>query len=255
MQFDWTGILTGAPLEWLKTGIVTTLVVTVVGSLLAALLTLGLLSLRLAGQKSLRALAVGITELFRNTPILVQILFWYFGAYNLLPRGWRDWINDDHPWATLPGNVPLLSPEFIASAWGLGLFTAVFVTEEIRAGLAAVSPGQSEAALSQGFSRWQTLRHVLLPQALSNAFQPVVGQFLNLMKLSSLATAIGLWEITYQVRQIESYNSHALEAFAAGTLLYLTIGLIMGRALLLLDPAKRRPLTPAPQPVEVRDAV
>ena len=240
MQLDWSGILSGPPVEWLKTGVATTLAVTLAGSLLTVLLTLCLLTLRLSGHKASQALAAAVTELFRNTPLLVQILFWYFGAYNLLPLGLRHWINDDHPWATLPGNVPLLSPEFLASAWGLGLFTAVFVAEEIRAGLSAVSPGQSEAALSQGFTRWQTLRWVLLPQALANSFQPVIGQFLNLMKLSSLATAIGLWEITYQVRQIESYNSHALEAFAVGTAFYLAIGLVMGRGLQRLDPAKRR---------------
>lgn len=258
MTFDWTGVLIGAPLIWLQTGVITTLAITLAASLLATVLTLVLLALRLSERKVARALASSVTELFRNTPLLVQIMFWYFGAYNLLPRNWRDWINNDHPWATLPGNVPLLTPEFLASAWGLGLFSAVFIAEEIRAGLQAVPSGQSEAAISQGFTPWQVLRFVLLPQALANAYQPVVGQYLNLMKLSSLATAIGLAEITYQVRQIESYNSHALEAFAAGTILYLAIGLIMGRALLRFDPKRRRIkklLQAAPLVSEVADAV
>jgi polar amino acid transport system permease protein len=78
----------------------------------------------------------------------------------------------------------------------------------------------------------------LLPQALRNAWQPVVGQYLNLMKLSSLATAIGLGEITYQVRQIESYNSHALEAFAVGTVLYLIFGLVLAQVLSRFEPAQ-----------------
>lgn len=252
MSFDWSGILAGAPLQWLETGLLTTLAVTLAGCLIAGMVALLLLFLRLSGRWAGLA-AAGMTELFRDTPLLVQIMFWYFGAYNLLPQGMRGWINDDHPWATLPGNVPLLSPEFLVSAWGLGLFSGVFIAEEIRAGLGAVPPGQNDAALSQGFSRWQLLRHILLPQALANAYQPVVGQLLNLMKLSSLATAIGLAEITYQVRQIESYNSHALEAFAAGTLLYLAIGLVMGRCLLLFDPSRRR--RRAPVPSEAANAV
>ncbi len=75
----------------------------------------------------------------------------------------------------------------------------------------------------------------MLPQALANAWQPIVGQYLNLMKLSSLASAIGFAELTYQVRQIESYNAHALEAFAVGTVLYLLFGLALGAPLVPLD--------------------
>ena len=89
------------------------------------------------------------------------------------------------------------------------------------------------------------MRHILLPQGLANAWQPVVGQYLNLMKLSSLASGIGFAELTYQVRQIESYNAHALEAFAVGTVLYLFTGVVLGLLLSRLGPkpvgqAKRR---------------
>ncbi len=116
--------------------------------------------------------------------------------------------------------IPLLC----LGAW---LFTAAFLVEEIQAGLLAVPRGQVEAAQSQGFSQLAIFRWVLLPQGLQNAWQPVVGQYLNLMKLSSLATGIGLGELTYQTRQIESFNAHALEAFAVGSALYLLLGLLM----------------------------
>lgn len=122
--------------------------------------------------------------------------------------------------------------------WGLGVFTSAFLIEEIASGLRAVSHGQREAALSQGFTPWQELRHILLPQGLANAWQPIIGQYLNLMKLSSLASGIGFAELTYQVRQIESYNAHALEAFAVGTALYLALGVLMGVALTRLGPGR-----------------
>lgn len=125
--------------------------------------------------------------------------------------------------------------------WGLGVFTSAFLVEEIAAGLRAVSHGQREAALSQGFSPWGELRFILLPQGLANAWQPIVGQYLNLMKLSSLASGIGFAELTYQVRQIESYNAHALEAFAVGTALYLALGIVMGLALTRFGPGYRQP--------------
>lgn len=100
--------------------------------------------------------------------------------------------------------------------------------------------GQREAALAQGFSTWRLFRYILLPQGLANAWQPVVGQYLNLMKLSSLASGIGIAELTYQVRQIESYNAHALEAFTLGTALYLLTGLVMGMVLVRLGPQAKR---------------
>ena len=97
-----------------------------------------------------------------------------------------------------------------------------------------------QAALAQGFSTWRLFRLILLPQGLANAWQPIIGQYLNLMKLSSLASGIGFAELTYQVRQIESYNAHALEAFTLGTALYLLTGLVMGMVLVRIGPDAKR---------------
>lgn len=237
LHLDWAGVLTGQPAQWLLSGFLTTIWVTVAGSLLASVLTVLLLALRLAGGRAGRLLVAGWVSLFRNTPLLVQLLFWYFAAWNVLPLSFRRYVNADHAYSVLPGDVWWLTPEFLASAWALGLFTAAFLVEEIQAGLHAVPRGQTEAALSQGFSPLALFRWVLLPQGLHNAWQPVVGQYLNLMKLSSLATGIGFAELTYQTRQIESYNAHALEAFAIGSALYLALGLVMS---LLFNLPRRR---------------
>lgn len=228
LYLDWHGVLSGQPLQWLISGFLTTLWVTLAGMLLATLLTVLLLALRLAGGPAGRGLVAAWVSLFRNTPLLVQLLFWYFAAWNFLPQTFRRVVNDEHAWSILPGDVWWFTPEFLCTAWALGLFSAAFLVEEIRAGLQAVAKGQVEAARSQGFSELAIFRWILLAQGLRNAWQPVVGQYLNLMKLSSLATGIGFAELTYQVRQIESYNAHALEAFAIGTALYLLLGLAMG---------------------------
>ena len=227
-HLDWAGVLTDQPLQWVISGFLTTVWVTVAGAILATVLTLLLLGLKLAGGRNGHAVVAVWISLFRNTPLLVQLLFWYFAAWNFLPQELRGFINDEHSWSILPGNVWWFTPEFLCAGWGLGLFTSAFLLEELRSGMQSVSKGQVEAALSQGFSSWSIFRWILLPQGLMNAWQPVVGQYLNLMKLSSLATGIGFAELTYQVRQIESYNAHALEAFAVGTVLYLALGLVMG---------------------------
>lgn len=227
IHLDWAGVFTGQPAQWLTSGFLTTIWVTVIGVILASAMTVLLLALRLAGGRVGRAVVAGWVSLFRNTPLLVQLLFWYFAAWNVLPLAFRQYVNDDHVFSILPGDVWWFTPEFLSSAWALGLFTAAFLVEEIQAGLHAVPRGQIEAAKSQGFSDLALFRWVLLPQGLENAWQPVVGQYLNLMKLSSLATGIGFAELTYQTRQIESFNAHALEAFTVGSVLYLALGLVM----------------------------
>ena len=197
-HLDWHGVLSGQPLQWIISGFLTTVWVSVAGMILATVLAILLLALRLGGGRPGRWLVAAWVSLFRNTP------------------------------------------EFLCSMWGLGVFTSAFLIEEIASGLRAVSHGQREAALSQGFTPWQELRHILLPQGLANAWQPIIGQYLNLMKLSSLASGIGFAELTYQVRQIESYNAHALEAFAVGTALYLALGVVMGVALTRLGPGRNQ---------------
>lgn len=247
MTFDFANVLTGPPARWLLSGFLTTIYVTVAGSVLASVLAVILMGLRISRGRIGHYAAITFVEVFRNTPLLVQLLLWYFAVWGLLPQSLRMFIAEDHRWAVLPVNAVVLAPEFLCAAWGLGLFISAFLEEELRAGLNAVPAGQREAAMSQGLSNWQTLRFILLPQALANAWQPLVGQYLNLMKLSSLATGIGLAELTCEARRIESYNAHALEAFTVGTVLYLALGLVMGQLLLLIGP--QRPGSKASDPV------
>jgi amine acid ABC transporter, permease protein, 3-TM region, His/Glu/Gln/Arg/opine family len=252
---DWAGVLSGQPLQWIISGFLTTLYVSLAGSLIATLLTVLLIALRLSTSRIARGAVAAFVSVFRNTPLLVQLLFWYFAAYGALPQSWRFYIGDNHPWATFPGNIAWLTPEFSCAAWGLALFTAAFLVEEVQAGLNSVPKGQTEAAISQGFSRKTLLLSILLPQALTNAWQPVTGQYLNLMKLSSLATGIGFSELTYQVSQIESYNAHAFEGFAVGTLLYLALGLILGGLMTAFGPKRPQRRPQAAMTEETRDGI
>lgn len=248
-SFDWQGVLGGDPLLWMLGGLSNTILITLCGSVLASGLALILLVCRTSQARYLQLSARAIITLFRNTPLLVQLFFWYFAIYPTLPEGLRDWVISDHWFSPLLNTWRWLSPEFVCAWLGLGWFTAAFLAEELRAGLQAVPAGQTEAAYSQGFSRWQCLWHILLPQAMRNAWQPVIGQYQNLMKLSSLASSIGFAEIIYSTRQIESFNSHAIEAYAAGSLLYLLLGLLIGQLLLHFTPFKKSS-GPAPSSVK-----
>jgi len=234
--FDWSGVFSGAPADWLLSGLLNTTLVTITGSAAASLLAIVLILLRTSDSRSLRYPAQAVIMIFRNTPLLVQLFFWYFAVYPVLPEIFRDWIIDGHWFSSPESGFLWLSPEFICAWLGLSWFTGAFLAEELRAGLQAVSAGQSEAARSQGFSRWECFRFILLPQAMRNAWQPMIGQYLNLIKLSSLASGIGFAEIIYSTREIESFNAHAAEAYAVGTLLYLILGVVMGQLLIRCSP-------------------
>jgi len=232
LAIDWSGVLNGPARAWLLSGLAVTLVLTAVAGVIASAVAVILTALRLSPLAPARLATRAGVALIRNTPLLIQLMVWYFVGFGLLPAPLKAWMTRDRAWAELPGQVSAFAPEFVASAWGVGLFIGVFLAEELRAGLNAVSPGQGEAAASQGLGRWDTLAAILLPQALRNAYQPVVGQYLNLMKLTSITCSIGLAELTYQARQVESYNSHAFEAFALGSLFYLALGFGLERLLL-----------------------
>lgn len=84
---DWQGVLSGQPLQWIMSGFLTTLWVTLAGIVLATLLAILLLGLRLSGNRIAGGMVSVWVSVFRNTPLLVQLMFWYFAAWNLLPRG------------------------------------------------------------------------------------------------------------------------------------------------------------------------
>ena len=151
-------------------------------------------------------------EFFRNTPLLVQIFFWYFGSYKILPMFVNEWLNE-------------VGFEFAAATIALTVYTSAFIAEDIRSGVLSIPKEQMEAARSAGFSYLRSMQYVILPQAVRITIPPLINQFLNLAKNSSLAMTIGVMELTYQARQVESYTFKGFEAFSAATVVYVGISL------------------------------
>ncbi|HBO1247388.1 amino acid ABC transporter permease [Pseudomonas aeruginosa] len=204
-------------LRWLLDGFLLTLGLALLSCLLATLIGAPLAIARLSRRRLLSWPARAYLALFRNTPLLVQLFFWYFGVPALLPEALVSWLNTPH-------ETPLLdwpSFEFLAGAWGLTLYTSAFVAEEFRAGIASVRPEQRAAGLALGLTQRQIWRVVVLPQALRTALPPLLGQYMNALKNSSLAMAIGLAELSYASRQVETETFKTFQAFGIATLLYI----------------------------------
>lgn len=213
--FDWSILTNPEYQRWILDGVRMTCWLSFTSIIGSFLLGLAIAGARISQKRWLSSLAAGYLEVIRNTPLLVQIFFWYFGSYKLMPDSWNQWLNGTNQF------------EWIASALALTVYTSAFVAEDIRSGIRAVSSGQLEAALSSGLSRLQALRWVILPQAVRLTIPPLVNQFLNLTKNSSLAMTIGVAELSYQARQIESHTLKGFEAFTAATLIYLALSLMI----------------------------
>jgi polar amino acid transport system permease protein len=170
---------------------------------------------------------------FRNSPLLVQLLFWYFGAATLLPPAWMNWLNTPHTLAA--GGLTLAWPsfEFVAGWVGLTCYATTFIGEEFRAGMQGVPHSQHQAAAALGLTPLAALRYVVLPQAVRIAMPPLAGQYMNIVKNSSLTMAIGLAELSYMSRQVDTETFKTFQAFGAATVLYVVTIALLEAALLV----------------------
>ena len=217
-NFDWSIALTGEYGGWIVDGVIMTLHISAVSIVFSMLLGTLIAVMRLTGVKPLEWFALAYTEFFRNTPLLVQIFFWYFGSYAILPDGVNQWLYQR-------------DFEFAAGVIALTVYTSAFIAEEIRSGIFSIPKTQLEASRACGLSFIQAMRYVILPQAFRIIIPPLISQFLNLIKNSSLCMTIGVMELTYMARQIESYSFKGFEAFTVATLIYLVISLIVSFAI------------------------
>jgi His/Glu/Gln/Arg/opine family amino acid ABC transporter permease subunit len=223
-RFDWSVLWSGATAEWLRSGLFITMELTLVGWLLAGFFGTAAGALRTAPSRLLRAPALFYVEFFKNVPLLVWMFFWYFGVPPLLPRAVQEWLFD-------------YGVEFAAAAFALGVYHGARFSEIVRAGIQSIPKTQFEAALSTGLTALQAYRFVVLPTAIRLIVPPMTNESLNLLKNSSIALTIGVAELTFQTRQIETYTGKAIEALIAATVIYLA--LCVGIALFMRQVERR----------------
>jgi polar amino acid transport system permease protein len=171
---------------------------------------------------------------FRNSPLIVQLLFWYFGVATLLPDGVMSWLNTPHVADLGVFRVHWPSFEFVAGLVGLTCYSTTFIGEEFRAGLLGVPSGQHNAAAALGLTPFAAFIHVVMPQAVRIATPPLFGQYMNIVKNSSLTMAIGLAELSYSSRQVDTETFKTFQAFGMATVLYILIIAMLEVALVII---------------------
>ena len=176
-------------------------------------LFLGALAAWFAGSRVaiVRRAVTGFVALFRNTPPLVQLYFFYFALGPLLPR---------------IGGAPMLG-SFGWAVVSLTLLETAFAAEIYRAGIEAVPKAMVEAAASLGYSRWQIYRLVMLPLALRATLPAMTNNLVNLVKTTTLAYAIAVPELVYMSAQIWSEQVNVPEMMVVLLICYVAmVGLI-----------------------------
>ena len=212
--FDFSLLLSGTVHDMLAAGLRRSL--TLLGVTLPLALLLGVLVAlaRLAPLAPLRAAGWLFVESQRNVPLLAHMLFWYFGAPELLPDGAREWLYAHNA-------------EAVAALVSLTLYYGAFMAEDVRSGIRAVPGVQLEAGRALGLGFLPAMRLVVLPQALRAAVPPLVSQTLNLWKDTSIATVIGVAELMYQAAKVEAATFRSFEAFTFATASYLAVSLLI----------------------------
>jgi polar amino acid transport system permease protein len=215
-SFDLSVLLPYLP-EFLV-GLRATLVYSLAGLGLASVIGLLVALARLSDIPPLRWLARGYVDVVRGTPALVQIFFVYFGAPSL--------------------GIRLGAPASAVIA--LGINSGGYLAEIFRAGIVGVDPGQAEAGRSLGMSRAQTMRRIILPQALRLVVPSTAGEFTNLIKGTSLLSTISITEMTRVAQQVVSVTFRPIEAYLAIAVAYFAINFVVAQGAVLLERRLRR---------------
>ncbi|MBO9394509.1 amino acid ABC transporter permease [Caldilinea sp.] len=204
--------------EFVLLGIGVTLGVSLVSIAIASIIALfGALG-RLSTNAFFHGLSTFYVSIFRGTPLLVQIFIIYLG----LPQIGQQIAARGYPWL---GALFILTA-IQSGVLALSLNYGAYMTEIFRAGIQSVSYGQWQAAAALGMSRWQTLRLIVLPQAIKVIIPAVGNQFIAMQKDSSLVSVMGVWEITYRANRFARRDSKYMEMFLLAAAIYWVLTIV-----------------------------
>lgn len=184
---------------------------------------------RTSGDLFLRIVSRGYVELIRNSPPLVLLfILYFFVSGQVTPQlGLDSFAREAGPIARAVVDVlfcpPALLPAFVSALVCLALFEGAYVTEIVRAGIQSVDRGQWEASSSLGLSRWQAFRLVVLPQAIARTLPPLAGQFITLVKESSIVSIVSIQELTFMANEVAVTSGRIFETWLTASAMYFVV--------------------------------
>ena len=170
-------------------------------------------------------------ETMRNLPPLVIIyIVYFFIGDQVMPAAGLDSLLEEGPsWIRSLTSFCFAPPRFITAFFSalltLAIFEGAYITEIVRSGIQSINRGQWEASYALGLSRWQQMRYVILPQAYQRILPPLAGQFISLIKDSSIVSVISIQELTFQGTELMTSTLLTMEIWITITVLYLALTL------------------------------
>jgi len=212
-------------------GLLATLRISIWGTILATLIGIAMGLCRTSRSLFLRLVSRTYVELIRNIPPLVIIfLFYFFISDQIMPLLGIDYLIESLS-NKMEGVMrffladPIYASNFFSALITLSVFEGAYITEIVRAGIQAIERGQWEASYALGLSRWQQMRHIILPQATTQILPPLGGQFISLVKDSAIVSVISIQELTFMGTELMSGTYLTIEIWIIVTALYLMITL------------------------------
>ncbi len=201
-------------------GLVVTLELTVVSMVIGIVLGVMLAVMRLSPNPLVAGASWTYIWFLRGTPVLVQLLFWSFisALYPQIslgiPFGGPEFVH---------GSANTVITPFVAAILGLGLNEAAYMAEIVRAGIISVDEGQTEAAHALGMTRLQTMRRIVLPQAMRVIIPPTGNETISMLKTTSLVSVIAYSELLYSVQLIYAVNYRQIPLLLTASIWYLLV--------------------------------
>lgn len=202
MDYTWDFASVFANRNLLLIGLKNTLILGAVCLALGLFLGLFVGAARFSRRAWLYYPATVFVEIFRNTPVLVQIM-WFFFAFPIL--------------------VPFKIDAFTAATLGLALNTTAFASEIYRAGLQSIPKGQWEAGKAIGMTYWQQMRRVILPQAVRRMLPAFMNRAVEVFKMTSLASVIAYGELMYQAKMVSTISFNPIEMYTSVALIFFAV--------------------------------
>ena len=203
-------------------GIVNTLIIAAFSVLFGAILGTLMASLRMCRIPPLRWIAVAYIEFVRGTPLMVQLMFIFYGLPMI--------------GITIP-NIPWIPnfSRFAAGIVAMSMNSCAYVAEIIRSGIQAVDFGQTEAALSCGMTRTQAMVNIILPQAVKNILPALCNEFISTVKGTSLASVFFVGELMTSFKTVQSATFLALQSLTIVGIIYFLLNFILSRLLRVIE--------------------
>ncbi|RUX34026.1 MULTISPECIES: amino acid ABC transporter permease [unclassified Mesorhizobium] len=205
-------------------GLGMTLLLTFLAMVLGLAIGVVLAIMRLSGSRVFQTVSWGWIWFFRGVPPLVQMIFWYNLAL-LLPE-----ISIGIPFGgpkLISWNTNELITPFSAAIMGLAFTESAYAAEMIRAGIQAVNVGQTEAAATLGMTRGQTLRRIVLPQALRIVIPPIGNDTISMLKFTSLVSVLALPDLLYSAQMVYARTYQTVPLLLVATIWYLALTTIL----------------------------